>query len=397
VELLAPETSQAEVSGFVERVLSIGRGVGIPLQVGAALFPGCATSPEALLEVARAALVQARRDRKALVWAPALERRSLAARAPSGEDRLVLLSPEMQQVVQLVDRVAARDVPVLIQGETGAGKEVVARAVHARSKRSRQKLVVVNCGALPAQLIESTLFGHVRGAFTGAHQQREGVFETAHGGSLLLDEIGELTPGAQAALLRVLETGRLTRVGSSEEVQTDVRIIAATHCDLASMASEGTFRQDLLYRLNVITLEVPPLRDRQVEIRALAERFIEQARVEDGCQVRLLEPSALAMLESYDWPGNVRELRNVVQRGVLLARGETLTVDDLPARIRQAAPSAAGDPEPRPLDLRELVEAYEASLVAQTLAHCDGDRSAAARLLGVPLRTLARKIVKYDL
>jgi DNA-binding NtrC family response regulator len=266
-------------------------------------------------------------------------------------------------------------------------------------------MVCVNCGAIPPQLIESTLFGHERGAFTGATQQQRGVFEAADGGTLFLDEVGELPPAAQAALLRVLETRRVVRVGSSREIEVDVRVVAATHRDLEAMCASGGFRLDLLYRLNAMTLTIPPLCARPEEIEPLALRFLHQANATNGLALRGVEPAALALLQRYAWPGNVRELRNAIERAAILAEGERVAEQDLPERVRGARAAAPGidhdatgegeEPTPSPAtgaDLRARLSSYEAKLIVEALRDTKWNQTEAAHALGMPLRTLVHKI-----
>ncbi len=308
------------------------------------------------------------------------------AEGRGAEDGPVAAAPAMRALFETAARVAMSAVPVVLQGETGTGKEVVARFLHRRSARALKPLVSVNCGAIPAQLVESTLFGHERGAFTGAAQRQKGVFEEADGGTVFLDEIGELPLPAQAALLRVLETGRFTRVGSPREVSVDVRVVAATHRDLEALSASGAFRADLYYRLSVMVLAIPPLRDRPEDIEPLARRFA--ARTFDG-RVRDFSPGALARIQAYGFPGNVRELRNIVERAAVLASSDVIREEDLPARLRdppRAAPAAEGTNE-----LRARVQEVEARVIAEALAASGWNQSEAARRLGMPIRTLSYK------
>jgi DNA-binding NtrC family response regulator len=312
---------------------------------------------------------------------------------------MVVKNPAMKEVMATGKRLAHSTVAVLIHGETGTGKEVVARAIHDGGPRRKQALRCINCAAIPGMLIESVLFGHEQGAFTGADKSARGIFEQADGGSVLLDEIGELAASAQAALLRVLETKKVTRVGGEKEIEVDVRVIAATHRDLEAMVEAGRFRQDLWYRLNTVTLRIPPLRERVDEIRPLAERFLKEARRSSGSEVRTIDARALAALEGYAWPGNVRELRNVIERAVVLAEGATITPDDLTERVRGGARGAAADPEPadEPGDYREHVRRYEAELILRALHKHNGNQTEAARALNLPLRTLVHKIQSYGI
>jgi two-component system, NtrC family, response regulator AtoC len=307
------------------------------------------------------------------------------------------LSPAMRDVRTLLHRVAESDLPVMICGETGTGKELAARELHGASPRSNGPLHVLNCGAIPRNLIESTLFGHERGAFTGAERARPSIFEEANGGTVFLDEVGELPLSAQAALLRVLESRRLTRVGSNREIDVDVRIISATHRDLHAMAARGEFRADILHRLCVIAIEIPPLRSRREEIAQLARHFLTQER-----KALEIDPRALSVLETYDWPGNVRELRNVMARAAVLAQGPCITQVELLSSLGprqkdslfyQAGPlSAASERFASSETLRMRLEAVEREAVFRALEQTGGNQKRAAQLLGIPLRTIERRL-----
>jgi DNA-binding NtrC family response regulator len=288
----------------------------------------------------------------------------------------------------------------LLVGETGVGKELVARAIHQGGPRAGRPLVCVNCGAIPTALVESTLFGHEKGAFTGALSSSRGVFGAADGGTVLLDEVGELPAAAQAALLRALESGCIRPVGASREFAVDVRVLAATHRDLEAMCAAGTFREDLLFRLNAFTLRVPPLRERSEEIEPLARRFLAEAQRRGDARVTAIAPAAIHALSRHRWPGNVRELRNAIERAAVIARAGEITVEDLPRSVREAAGSdafealAAGESDllAGDVDLKERVGRYEARIIAAALLRTGGNQSEAARLLGVPVRTLGDKI-----
>ncbi|MDC3959758.1 sigma 54-interacting transcriptional regulator [Polyangium jinanense] len=328
-------------------------------------------------------------------------RASPHSRAADGgeDDGPIIASPAMRRLFEAIDKLRRSSISVLLRGETGTGKEILARALHDRSDRRSGPMVSVNCGALPRELVESTLFGHERGSFTGAVQQQKGVFEAAHGGTVFLDELGELPASAQAALLRVLETKRVTRVGSSRETTVDIRLIAATHRDLEVMCDEGTFRLDLLYRLNTMVLTLPPLRERPEEIEPLALRFTRQAAREHEREIRGIDPAVLSALHRYSFPGNVRELRNAIERAVIVAEGNTITLGDLPERVRDGARPASPSPARRaaaPLDdqadLRERVQRYESELIQEALRQAGGNQTEAARRLRMPLRTLVHKL-----
>jgi DNA-binding NtrC family response regulator len=296
----------------------------------------------------------------------------------------------MRALYDTAARVARTIIPVLITGETGAGKEVLARHIALSSPRKDAPFIALNCAAIPKQLIEATLFGHEKGAFTGATERRKGAFESAHRGTLFLDEIGELSAEAQAALLRVLETKKLNRVGSTDEISADVRVLAATHRDLEALSNSGEFRQDLYYRLNAVTLEVPPLRDRRSEIPGLASLFLERAREQHGTSARAFDAAAVEALSLYSWPGNIRELRNVVDRSAVLARDELISFDELPPRIKSVAPEL--DTPDTSTMLREKMLAHEAELIRDALQKTGGNQTEAARLLGLPRRTLVHKL-----
>jgi DNA-binding NtrC family response regulator len=307
----------------------------------------------------------------------------------------------MRNLLTAARRVAPHAVPVLITGETGTGKEVLARTIHELSPRAGKTFHAINCGAIAATLLESTLFGHEKGAFTGADRRRPGVFEQADGGTLLLDEVGELSAPAQATLLRIIETGKLMRLGGTDELLVDVRVLAATHRDLERMCAREEFRWDLLFRLNALVLEVAPLRDRTEEIEPLALRFLEEARRRVPEGPSRISPDALATLRAYRWPGNVRELRNVVERAVVMTTTAEIRVEDLPPRVR--TPEAT--PAPKPVveeeaaegDLPARMAAYERRVILRALEQAGGKQTEAARLLGIPRRTLSAKAALHGL
>ena len=316
----------------------------------------------------------------------------------AGEFRgLVGDAAPMREVVRMIRRAAPTDATVLITGESGTGKEVVARALHAESRRSRGPFVALNCSALPGELVEAELFGAVRGAFTGAVQDREGLFEAAQGGTLFLDEVGDLALPAQAKLLRVLEERRITPVGSTRSTPVDVRVVAATNRPLAEMTREDAFREDLLFRLQVIPIHLPPLRDRREDIVALAIRFIADFAARYGRPVHQLSDAARHALLSYDWPGNVRELRNALERAVVLAEGEMLDVDDLPPAITGSQlalrPSEAALADVPFAQAREhAVEAWERSFLEAALERHGGNISRTARALDLHRQSLQKKL-----
>jgi DNA-binding NtrC family response regulator len=294
-------------------------------------------------------------------------------------------APEMLAIYKTVARVATHDTTVLIQGETGTGKELIARAIHYAGPRGAGPFVVVECTALPEALFESELFGHERGAFTGAVRTRRGLLETAGGGTCFLDEVGELSPALQAKLLRVLQERVVRRVGGNETIPVDLRVIAATNRDLKKRVEEGEFREDLYYRLNVVTIRIPALRDRRQDIPLLAQHFLAKYRQASSRPVSGLARETLELLAAHDWPGNVRELEHVVERAVALSSSELILPENLPPEVR---PAVAPPPElpSRWMTLEELRRWY----VDRVLAHTDGNKQRAADILGIDRRTLYR-------
>lgn len=314
--------------------------------------------------------------------------------APGRDEELVGRTPAMLQVFKTIGRLASTEETVLILGESGTGKELVANAIHANSRRAGQPLVKVNSAALSPALLESELFGHERGAFTGAVARRIGRFEQAHGGTLFLDEIGDLNLDLQAKLLRVLQTGAFERVGGNETVFADVRVISATHRDLPVLAAEGKFREDLYYRLNVMTIELPPLRERRDDIPLLAEHLVRRLADKYGWPQLALSPEAAEWLVLQHWPGNVRELQNVLARAATLARGRLIVVDDL---RRPASTSAASAISNESLVLKEILAETERRVIAEALSQCSWNRTRAAQMLGISRRQLFDKIRQYEL
>ena len=294
-----------------------------------------------------------------------------------------------------MERILESDVPVLVLGESGTGKELVARGLHFNGPRADQAFVVVNCGALPDTLLESELFGHAKGAFTGATRDRSGRFEEASGGTLFLDEVGEMSEAMQARLLRVLQEGEIRRLGSDELRKVDVRVIAATNVDLAEAVEDGRFREDLYYRLRVVQLDCPPLRLRESDIRLLSEHFLDVEAVEQGRLRRELSDEAVCALEEAAWPGNVRQLRNEVRRLTLMGEG-TITADEIAAEIRDAAIDASSADDDS-LPLPDRVAALETRAIRAALDQHRDNRSQAAKSLGISRFALLRKLEKYGL
>lgn len=423
VDILLPEVSVEEATALARRI--VAELPGVPqLFCGVAMFPDAGASADALFEAAHASANATSPGEPVRIAVP------LGARVLSAdvEDTIaglaVVRSPATRALFEMAGRLSRTRIPVLLIGETGTGKEVLAKAIHHAGPRRQEPMICVNCGAIPRDLVESTLFGHEKGAFTGALQLNQGVFESARGGTVLLDELGELTPAAQIALLRVLETKRITRVGSTKEIEVDVRMIAATHRNLEAMTEAGTFRHDLLYRLNAVTLVLPPLRERRDDIVPLARHFLEQANREDGRFIVDFEPAALSLLQAYRWPGNARELRNAVLRAVALATGDLVRVDDLPDRIRVAvgdpAQGTGGDGGARSgeaesdrrgmeqvgigaaspergsggagKDYASRMVSREVEILAEALRETGWNQTKAAQNLEMPLRTLQHKI-----
>ncbi len=311
-------------------------------------------------------------------------------------------SATMKRLIEMIGLVAPTEATVLITGESGTGKGLIARAVHAHSGRAKKPLVEVNCAAIPESLVESELFGHEKGAFTGADRQRRGRFSMADGGTIFLDEIGDLPTSAQAKLLRVLQEGDIQRVGSDVALPVDVRVLAATNRELTKMVTDGAFREDLYYRLNVVTIEVPPLRERIEDIPPLTQHFLKVYSEKNRKPVKGITPQAMDLLLKYSWPGNIRELENVIERSVILLRGEYIGEKELPPTLQRVSLAVAcGGPER--VDRRDAAERegdaslaeIEKQTILQVLEECDGNKSEAARRLGITRRTLKLKLKKY--
>jgi len=312
----------------------------------------------------------------------------------AGIGQIVAVSPEMQIIMRLIQQVAQNEATVLIEGESGTGKELMARYIHHSGLRGSGPFVAINCGALPENLLESELFGHVKGAFTGAIKDKKGLFEVADGGTLFLDEIGETSPGFQVKLLRVLEDGTFRRVGGTTEHRVNVRIIAASNKDLASLVPKGQFRRDLYYRLKVIPVYLPPLRKRVADIKPLAEHFVSYYGNRMGRRHSSLSEAAINRLEAHDWPGNVRELENAIERALIFCQGEEIQPSDLPLEacvpLVEGFESAEGSND-------MSMETMEQVHIRKVLENCQWNRSHAARELGIGYNTLWRKMKKYGI
>src|SRR3984893_3147751 len=320
-------------------------------------------------------------------------RRHLREAGRIGE--LVGAAKPMQEVMRLVEQVAPSSASVLITGETGSGKEILARTLHQLSPRNDRPFIAINCSAIPESLMESEIFGHERGAFTGAAERRIGCFELADGGTLLLDEIGEMPAPTQAKLLRVLEDHRVRRLGSKVETPVDVRVLAATNKDPEQAVAKGELRQDLYFRLNVFPIHLPPLRERKEDIPLLVEHILRDINVKHGRQVRGVNPEVLDMFASYSWPGNVRELRNVLERAAIISNRDLIGRAHLPAAFGHAPATAASDLTSLRFPLGTTVEAVERELILQTLASTN-NKTRAAELLGISLKTLHNKLKEYE-
>lgn len=344
-------------------------------------------------------------DSLALVLQRAVQHRALreevkllrrAVAASHGVDNMIGESSEMRRVFNLLSRVAEADVSVLVLGESGTGKELVARAVHTRSQRKDGPFIAVNCSALPEALLESELFGHTRGAFTDARSPRRGLFQQAHGGTVFLDEIGDLPLALQPRLLRALQERKVRPVGSDTEIDIDVRVLAATNQDLESAVTEKLFRGDLYYRLNVVQVRLPPLRARGNDVLLLAQHFLRQTAARLDKHVERMSPSVAERLLAYSWPGNVRELQNCIERAVALTAYDQLGVDDLPEKIRDYRPSQVLLASDHPSELVTMDE-IERRYILRVLDVVSGNKSLAAQILGFDRRTLYRKLERYGI
>jgi len=376
--MILPELARADGAAAVQRALDFARASNQPATASTALCPDDGTTVDVLMSQLRSGLRTGRLPRAETVV----------------PDAPVVVEPAMQRVFTLVERIADSTMTCLLLGETGVGKEVVCEAIHRRSSRRDRPLIKLNCAALPETLLESELFGHERGAFTGADRKKIGFFEAADGGTLFLDEIGEMPLSLQAKLLRVLERKVITRVGGTAEVATDARLIAATHRDLDADVRSGRFRQDLLFRIGGFTIVVPPLRDRPREIVPLAELFARTTASEQGRAVPVLSQDAREVLTGYTWPGNVRELKNAIERALVLCT-DTITAADLPDKMRDMAQRT------RPIaiaaDVRGHLAEVERAAIVAALEADGGNQTRAAKRLGLSRRALIYKLEKYGL
>ncbi|MFZ4524794.1 MAG: sigma-54-dependent transcriptional regulator [Chlorobium sp.] len=333
-------------------------------------------------------------ERKQLVSENRLLRQQLSERF--SVEGIISESSGMSRVLNVAGRVADSNASVLITGETGTGKELIAKSVHFSGSRHDKPFVAVNCAALPDNLLESELFGHEKGAYTGADRQRKGRFETADGGTLFIDEVGEIPLSLQVKLLRVLQEKTFERIGSSTPLKANARIVAATNRDLEAMVREGTFRQDLFYRLNVVSIRIPPLRERREDIPPLAELFVRRFASENNKRIAGISREAMDTLMKYSYPGNVRELENIIQQSVVLSRGETIMESDLPVRVNEGI-QHSGSWQSATASFTEKVEAFERSLILDALREAGQVQTRAAEQLGISERHLRYKLKKYGM
>lgn len=397
--ILLPEAS-AEDAARIASAVARGAGRGGVRRVGVAVYKKAGSSAQKLIDRAREAAGRATLER------PVVD--ASTGRKSDGDVDLLdapIIGASQRELFSMAQRAASARVPVHIKGESGTGKEVLARFLHERGPRAGKPFIAVNCGAIPSNIVERELFGHEKGAFTGADQSKPGYFEAADGGTLFLDEVGDLDPEAQKTLLRALEARSIRRVGATQEIKIDVRVISATHHDLQAMVEDGQFRRDLYFRLNTFELEVRPLRERSDEIDAFVERFLKRANDENGRSVRGVAPEAMALLRAYRWPGNVRDLRNAIDHAVVLAAGDRIQLEDLPPRLLATALPARSEGAPLaapPSDLaeqqatggklRSTLDRTEAEVILAALQETGGNVTKAAKVLGIPRSTLRHKI-----
>ncbi|MEJ2635089.1 MAG: sigma-54 dependent transcriptional regulator [Calditrichia bacterium] len=340
-------------------------------------------------------LIQRVREKRLLIAENKLLKQNLQEKFKF--ESIISQSGEMEEVLNTAGRVAASKASVLIRGESGTGKELVARAIHYASPRCEKPFVIVNVAALSESLIESELFGHEKGSFTGASQQHTGRFEQAHEGTLFIDEVGDIPLPVQVKLLRAIQFGEIQRIGGTQPIKVNVRILAATHRDLEEMLKSGGFRDDLYYRLNVVTIQVPPLRKRKTDIPLLADYFIEKYAGENEKDVQGLTREALDQLMKYDFPGNVRELENIIERAVVLCRGDYIASEDLPVQLKTIPEKSVLDPYNLEADYEEKMHTFEKEMVLKALELNAGNQSAAARTLGITERHLRSRLEKLGL
>lgn len=396
--VIIPEVTEAGARLLADRLTREARDVlgDLPnaVRIGMSLAPGNGTSPDELIGEARAALRAANAQQLPISTPP----------IDHGNTQVIACDPQMKRLFALAKKVAASNITVLVLGETGAGKEIVAGSIHDQSTRAGKPCVRLNCASIPESLLESELFGHEKGAFTGAERQKIGFFEAAKEGTVFLDEIGEMSLSVQAKLLRVLENRTITRVGGTSEIDVDVRIVCATNRDLELEVREGRFREDLYYRISAFSLVVPALRDRPGDILPLCEHFVRINHAAlpgdvDHTATPVLTAEAKQQLQRYDWPGNVRQLRNAMERAVVLASNGVIEVDDLPDRVRSAEVRPGQSPilVDTSLDVRDQLADVEKTTIQAALAAVDGNQTKAAKRIGISRRALIYKMEKYGL
>ncbi|MCG8418232.1 MAG: sigma 54-interacting transcriptional regulator [Proteobacteria bacterium] len=391
VALILPEATQQTARETARALVGVARQNGVRVYVGVALFPEHGTKPGVLLSGARAALRSAGQQDEPVALPP-------SEQEPRTSE-FVVADPQMERVFALARKVADHPITVLINGETGVGKEVVAETIHRSSQRSDKPFVRLNCASIPETLLESELFGHEKGAFTGADRRKLGYFEAAGGGTIFLDEIGEIKGAVQSKLLRVLEAHKISRVGGTRSIDVDVRVVCATNRDLEAEVARGVFREDLFFRISAFTIVVPPLRDRPAEVSLLAQHFLRHAAREAGVAEPSLSEAADRAVCAYRWPGNVRELRNAMERAIVLHTGATVEIDDLPDRVRDTARADVVGPGGTGLrgDMRDQIADVERATIVGALDACGGNQTRAAKQLGLSRRALIYKMEKYGL
>lgn len=407
LELLLPETEKAEALKLAERITNekvVDRKLF--LSVGLVAFPEDGNTRDILIEKSRRALREARQNPDARI----VQVKDNVRRIQMSNTEVIVKSEKMQQLFELAERIAKSTITVLVQGDTGVGKEVIAESIHNNSDRSSMPLVCINCAALTETLLESELFGHEKGSFTGADQLKIGLFESARGGTVFLDEVGEMPLKTQAKLLRVLQSKKIMRVGSNREIDTDVRVVAATNRKLEEQVAKNQFREDLYYRLNAATITIPPLRERKDEIPYLAEAFIQHVCKENHLPVKQIAPDAMEALVHYPWPGNIRELKNTIERAVIIADGDTIYREAISNKmsssftdyVETSAPEASFGghtvvPATAVGDMKDVVSDYEKNIILQALKRTGWNQTKASDLLKIPRRTLVSKIKKYGI
>jgi len=409
IELMLPETTKDEAFLLAQRIHKESMvNLKVPVNIGIASYPEDALSQELLIDKTRQAMKLSKLQKGDKI-ADIKDSNIKTITVPN--QNIIVKNEKNKQIFDMVNRVAGSNISVLVQGETGVGKEIIAEAVHYNSPRKDKPLVSVNCAAITETILESELFGHEKGSFTGADRLKIGLFETAKGGTVFLDEISEMPVKIQAKLLRVLQNRKIMRVGSSTEIDVDVRVVAATNRNLEECVEKGHFREDLFYRLNAITIIVPPLRERKDEIPPLVQLFTEEFSNENGKKIKGISPEAIALITKYDWPGNIRELRNCIERAVVVAEGDMIYKEHLAAKVFKAPIMK------RPLeedndrefgtedierettigDMRDIVQSYEKKIIINALKKVNWNQTKAADILKIPRRTLVSKIKKYDI